>query len=79
MLGFTPELRQWDFSTDGVYTQGTAGIPTLGFGPGNEQYAHTVNDQIRLEDVCKAASVYAQLAEEILKPRRDTNLRFSVY
>jgi putative selenium metabolism hydrolase len=66
-LGFAPELRQWAFSTDGVYTKGTAGIPTLGFGPGDEQYAHTINDQIRLEDTFKAASVYAQLAEEILQ------------
>ena len=66
-LDFTPVLRQWDFSTDGVYSQGTAHIPTLGFGPGDEQYAHTINDQIRLEDVFKAAVVYAQLAEDILK------------
>ena len=66
-LDFTPVLRQWDFSTDGVYSQGTAHIPTLGFGPGDEQYAHTINDQIRLEDVFKAAAVYAQLAEDILK------------
>ncbi len=66
-LGYTPELRQWDFSTDGVYTQGTAGIPTIGFGPGDERYAHTVDDQIRLEDVFKAAAVYARLAVEILK------------
>ena len=66
-LGFAPELRQWDFSTDGVYSQGTAHIPTLGFGPGDEQYAHTVNDQIRMEDVFKAAAVYAQLAEDVLK------------
>jgi putative selenium metabolism hydrolase len=67
-LGFTPELRQWDFSTDGVYSQGMAGIPTLGFGPGDEQFAHTVNDQIQLDDVFKAAAVYAQLAENVLNP-----------
>lgn len=67
MLGFTPELRQWDFSTDGVYTQGTAGIPTIGFGPGDERHAHTVDDQIRLDDVFKAATVYARLAAEILR------------
>lgn len=66
-LDFTPELRQWDFSTDGVYSQGTAHIPTLGFGPGDEQFAHTIDDQIRIEDVFKAAAVYAQLAEDVLK------------
>jgi len=67
-LSYTPELRQWDFSTDGVYTQGTAGIPTIGFGPGEERYAHTVDDQIRLDDVFKAATVYAHLAAAVLRP-----------
>ncbi len=31
--------------------RGEAGIPTVGFGPGEERYAHTVNEQVRLADV----------------------------
>jgi putative selenium metabolism hydrolase len=65
-LGYRPTIGQWGFSTDGVYTMGIAGIPTIGFGPGEEKYAHTADEQIRLEDVFKAASVYAQLAVELL-------------
>jgi acetylornithine deacetylase/succinyl-diaminopimelate desuccinylase-like protein len=67
-LGQTPQLVKWDFSTDGIYSQGLAGIPTIGFGPGDERYAHTVDDQIPLDDVFKGAAVYAQLAAQVLKP-----------
>ena len=68
-LGYKPRVGKWDFSTDGVYTMGVAGIPTVGFGPGEERYLHTVDDQIRLSDVVKTAQVYAQLAVEILGAR----------
>lgn len=62
VLGFVPRVGKWDFSTDGVYSAGTAGIPTVGFGPGEERYAHTVDDQVRLKDLESAAKVYAELA-----------------
>ncbi|MCA9912497.1 MAG: YgeY family selenium metabolism-linked hydrolase, partial [Anaerolineae bacterium] len=50
-----------DFSTNGVYWAGKARIPSIGFGPGEEQYAHTVLDQVRLEDVVRATEWYALL------------------
>jgi putative selenium metabolism hydrolase len=65
-LGYRPQIGQWGFSTDGVYSMGIAGIPTLGFGPGEERYTHTVDEQIRLTDVYQAAQVYARLAVELL-------------
>ncbi|TEU15116.1 MAG: YgeY family selenium metabolism-linked hydrolase [Anaerolineales bacterium] len=68
-LGYKPRVGKWDFSTDGVYTMGVAGIPTVGLGPGEERYLHTVNDQVRLADVVKAAQVYAQLAVEVIGAR----------
>ena len=68
-LGYKPRVGKWDFSTDGVYTMGVAGIPTVGFGPGEERYLHTVNDQVRLADVVKAAQVYAQLAVKVIGVR----------
>ena len=66
VLGYYPHIGQWAFSTDGVYTMGQASIPTVGFGPGEERYAHTVEEQIRLEDVAAAARVYAQLVVDLL-------------
>ncbi len=65
-LGFPPRLDTWQFSTDGAYTMGVAGVPTIGFGPGEERYAHTVNEQVALTDVARAARAYAQLAKELL-------------
>lgn len=69
-LGYRPKIGQWAFSTDGVYTMGKANIPTVGFGPGEERFAHTVDDQIRLDDVISAARVYARLAVELLGVRQ---------
>ena len=52
---------KWDFSTNGIYWAGKAGIPSIGFGPGDEITAHTVNDSVALDDVVKAAEFYALL------------------
>jgi putative selenium metabolism hydrolase len=65
-LGHKPAITHWAFSTDGAYTAGVAGIPTVGFGPGEEHFAHTVDEQIRLADVFAAAQVYAELAQRLL-------------
>jgi putative selenium metabolism hydrolase len=65
-LGHRPRVGRWAFSTDGTYTSGVANIPTVGFGPGEERYAHTQDEQIRLNDVVDAARVYARLAVDLL-------------
>lgn len=67
VLGFVPRRGIWDFSTDGVYTAGVAGIPTIGFGPGEERYAHTPEEQVRVRDIIAAAQVYAELALRMLR------------
>jgi len=65
-LGVKPKLGRWYFSTAGVYTMGYAGIPTVGFGPGNENDAHTANDRVRLRDCFSAAAVYAQIVADLM-------------
>ncbi len=52
---------KWDFSTNGIYWMGKAGIPSIGFGPGDEIHAHTVIDQVALDDVVRATEWYALL------------------
>ncbi|GIV84479.1 MAG: selenium metabolism hydrolase [Candidatus Roseilinea sp.] len=52
---------KWDFSTNGTYWAGIAGIPAIGFGPGDERHAHSVLDQVRLDDVVQATRFYALL------------------
>jgi putative selenium metabolism hydrolase len=52
---------KWDFSTNGNYWCGKAGIPSIGFGPGDEIYAHAVNEHVPLSDVVEATKFYALL------------------
>ena len=65
-LKHRPKVTCWGFSTEGVYTAGEAGIPTVGFGPGREERAHTPDEHVRLDDVYAAARVYARLALQLL-------------
>ncbi len=65
-LGRKPAVGTWAFSTDGVYTMGEAGIPTVGFGPGDARSAHTADESISLADVHQAAQTYANLAIDLL-------------
>ena len=52
---------KWGFSTNGTYWAGKAGIPSIGFGPGNELNAHTVDEHVPLDEVVKATEFYALL------------------
>ena len=43
-------IRPWTFATDGGWAQGVHGIPTLGFAPGEERYAHTNAERLELDE-----------------------------
>jgi putative selenium metabolism hydrolase len=58
-LGKKPHVGKWVFSTNGIATGGMNGIPTVGFGPANEIYAHTPDDQCPVADITAAARFYA--------------------
>jgi putative selenium metabolism hydrolase len=58
---------KWGFSTNGIYWAGKAGIPSIGFGPGDELTAHTTQDSVPLADVVKATEFYALLPAMIKK------------
>lgn len=57
----TRPTGKWSFSTNGTYWAGKAGIPSIGFGPGDEIYAHSTLDQNKLDDVVAATEFYALL------------------
>lgn len=63
----SPTGGKWSFSTNGIYWAGKAGIPSIGFGPGDEIHAHTVLDQVPLEDVVQSTVFYALLPGMIEK------------
>ncbi|MBN1875249.1 MAG: YgeY family selenium metabolism-linked hydrolase [Anaerolineae bacterium] len=66
-VGLRPTITKWHFATEGAYTAGVAQIPTIGFGPGYPELAHTCNEYVELAQVYAAASVYAALGARLLK------------
>jgi putative selenium metabolism hydrolase len=59
LWGETRPTGKWSFSTNGTYWAGKANIPSIGFGPGEEEWAHMTNEHIRLADVVHATEWYA--------------------
>ena len=48
--GGPARVRPWTFATDGGWTRGVRGIPTIGFAPGEERYAHTNTERLDLDE-----------------------------
>ncbi len=60
-----PKIDKWTFSTNGVVINGIYGIPTIGFGPGNEVLAHAPNEKVAIDDLVAASAFYAAFAYEL--------------
>jgi len=60
VLGRDDGVDIWRFATDGGHLM-TAGIPTIGFGPGDETLAHTNQERISLAQMEEAVVAYAAL------------------
>ena len=61
VYGSKPRVGKWNFSTNGIYWAGKAGIPSIGFGAGDEVHAHTTIDQVPLKEVIESTKFYAAL------------------
>ncbi len=59
------KIDKWTLSTNGIMTNGVYGIPTIGFGPGNEVLAHAPNEKVAIDDLVVASAFYAAFAYEI--------------
>ncbi len=59
-------VRIWRFATDGGHFM-SAGIPTVGFGPGDDSLAHTTEERIGLDELARGllgnAALCARLGE----------------
>ncbi|MCB9503871.1 MAG: YgeY family selenium metabolism-linked hydrolase [Deferribacteres bacterium] len=60
LFAAAPKVDKWTFSTNGVGSMGMFGIPTFGFGPGNEVQAHAPNEGMPIEHLAKATAFYAE-------------------
>jgi len=65
--GFSPEITQYNFCTNGSHYAGEAGIRTFGLGPSRENLAHTVNEYIEIEQLTKVTECYHGVLEALLK------------
>lgn len=61
--GIPAKISTYSFCTNGSGSAGVLGIPTIGFGPGEEEMAHTTDERIQVKDLCIAARGYMALAE----------------
>ena len=58
-----PTVDKWTFSTNGVVIRGVYGIPAIGFGPGDEVFAHAPDEKISIDDLVKASAFYAMYCQ----------------
>lgn len=65
LFGKAPIVDKWTFSTNGIAINGIHGIPTIGFGPGNEVMAHAPNEKTPVSDLVVASAFYALYANLI--------------
>jgi putative selenium metabolism hydrolase len=56
--GLNPKIGAYRFCTNAAYSAGIAAIPTVGFGIGREEDAHTVDESIAVSDLLTAARGY---------------------
>lgn len=54
-------IRPWQFATDGGWSCGVFGIPTVGFAPGEERYAHTNRERLDVEEARWGYAQYPKL------------------
>ncbi len=64
VIGPSPSVGVWQFATDGGHFA-EAGMACIGFGPGDELLAHTVNEHIAIEQLETALQANEMLAREL--------------
>jgi putative selenium metabolism hydrolase len=68
-----PVVDKWTFSTNGVASMGLMGVPTIGFGPGEEDVAHSVLERVPIRHLVEAAQFYAAFPLTYVATLKKTN------
>jgi putative selenium metabolism hydrolase len=64
-VGHSPEKYDfWDFSTNAVALV-RLGVPTIGFGPGDNKLAHMRNEKCAVSQIVEACAVYSRVIDKL--------------
>jgi putative selenium metabolism hydrolase len=69
-----PVVDKWTFSTNGVASMGLMGVPTIGFGPGEEEVAHSVGERVPIRHLVDAAQFYAAFPWTYVETLKQANV-----
>lgn len=64
--GLKPAISHYAFCTNGSHYAGEENIPTLGFGPSQENLAHTIDEYIDIEQLHKSVTGYHAILKALL-------------
>jgi acetylornithine deacetylase/succinyl-diaminopimelate desuccinylase-like protein len=60
VTGREASIGAWRFGVNATFMS-AAGIPTIGIGPGNENYAHTKDEHVPIDELVQSSRIYAAL------------------
>ena len=66
VAGLDPEFGAYRFCTNAAYSAGTAGVPTVGFGPGREADAHVIDERLAVDELVSAERGYRGIIAAVL-------------
>jgi succinyl-diaminopimelate desuccinylase len=64
VTGREPRVRTWRFGVNATFMS-AAGIPCIGVGPGNEDWAHTADEHVPVDELVSCSKVYAELVARL--------------
>lgn len=64
--GLPAEKSTYGFCTNGSLTAGLRGVPTVGYGIGREEVAHTVDEYVELDKLYRGTAGYTQIVGSLL-------------
>lgn len=73
-LGRKTKIDKWTFSTNGIASMGQLGIPSIGFGPAREEDTHSIEDQVKIDDLVTSVAFYAALPAALLETKASSKI-----
>jgi len=65
-IGQNPQIKYWQFGTDGSMTAGLRHIPTIGYSGTEEIYAHTPKEMVNIDMMLNSLEGYHAITTELL-------------